>query len=113
MINWLKKLDALPKQVVILICIVFVIIVGLADYATGYQTYFFTFYLLAIFPATLRVGAFFGALISALSVTAWVSANAEAGAHYANDFIPVWNAAIMFAIYLIIVFLLTGLKNIH
>lgn len=111
--DWLKKLDTLPKQVVILVCIVFVIAVGLVDYATGYETFFFTFYLLAIFLATWQVSALFGSLISALSVTAWVSANAEAGAHYSSYFIPVWNAAIMFAIYLIIVFLLAGLKNIH
>jgi signal transduction histidine kinase len=113
MMNWLKRLDTLPKQAVILVCIVFVIVVGLVDYATGYETFFFTFYLLAIFLATWQVSALFGALISALSVTAWVSANAEAGAHYSSYFIPVWNAAIMFAIYLIIVFLLAGLKNIH
>ena len=111
--KWLKRLDALSPQVVVLVCIVFVIIVGLVDYATGYETFFFTFYLLAIFLATWRVSALFGALISALSVTAWVSANAEAGAHFSNYFIPVWNAAIMFAIYLIIVFLLSGLKKIH
>jgi len=111
--NWLKRLDALSTQVVVLVCIVSVIIVGLVDYATGYETFFFTFYLLAIFLATWRVSMLFGALISALSVTAWVSANAEAGAHYSSYFIPVWNAAIMFAIYLIIVFLLSGLKKIH
>lgn len=111
--RWLKRLDALSKQVVILICILFVTLVGLVDYMTGYEMFFFTFYLLAIFLATWRVSALFGALISALSVTAWVSANAEAGAHYANYFIPVWNAGIMFVIYLIIVFLLAGLKKIH
>jgi len=113
MITWLKKLDALAKHEVILSCIVFVVAVGLVHYATGYQTFFFTFYLLAIFLATWQVSAWFGTLISALSVTAWVSANIEGGAHYSNYFIPVWNAMIMFAIYLIIVFLLTGLKNIH
>lgn len=111
--NWLKRLDTWPKQVVVLVCILFVTLVGLVDYMTGYETFFFTFYLLAIFLATWRVSTLFGALISALSVTAWVSANAEAGAHYSNYFIPVWNAGIMFAIYLIIVFLLAGLKKIH
>ncbi|HTA30219.1 MAG TPA: sensor histidine kinase [Candidatus Cybelea sp.] len=112
-INWLKRFEAWPKQVVVLACIVFTTMVGLVDYVTGYETFFFTFYLLAIFLGTWRVNAAFGAWLSALSVTAWVSSNIEAGAHYSNYFVPVWNAAIMFTIYLIIVFLLSRLKKIN
>ena len=110
---WLKQLDAWPKQIMALICIVLVTLVGLVDYVTGYETFFFTFYLLAVFLATWRLGGAFGALISALSVTAWVSANIEAGARYSTYFVPVWNALIMFAIYLIVVFLLARLKEMH
>ena len=109
----LKRLETWPKQIVVLVCIVFVTLVGFVDFLTGYETFFFTFYLLAIFLATWRIGGGFGALISALSVTAWVSANAAAGAHYSSYFVPGWNAAIMFAIYLIVVFLLASLKKIH
>lgn len=110
---WIKRFDSLPKQVAILICVILVTVVGLVDYATGYETFFFIYYLLAIILGTWRVGAAFGVLISALSVTTWMSANFEAGAHYSNYFIPVWNAAIMFAIYLLIVFLLALLKRIY
>lgn len=113
MMTWLKRIDAWPRQVVMLVCILGVLLVGLVDWMTGYEMFFFTFYLLAIFFGTWRVSTVFGALISALSVTAWVSANAAAGAHYSNYFIPAWNALIMFVIYLIIVFLLAGLKKIH
>ncbi len=113
MTTWLKRIEAWPRQIVVLVCVWFVTLIGFADYLTGYETFFFTFYLLAIFLATWRLGGGFGALISALSVTAWVSANAAAGAHYSNYFIPAWNAAIMFIIYLIVVFLLASLKKIH
>jgi len=68
--TWLKRSKALPRQVVILACILFVILVGYVDYLTGYETFFFTFYLLAIFYGTWRVGTAFGFLISALSVAA-------------------------------------------
>jgi len=111
--TWLKRIETLPKQVVVLVCIVFITLVGLMDFITGYETFFFTFYLLAIFAGTWRVSTLFGALLSALSVTAWVSANIEAGAQFSNYFIPVWNAAIMFTIYLIIVGLLARLKRIN
>ena len=106
----LKSLHAWPKQVVALACILIVITVGWLDYITGYETFFFTFYLLAIFWGTWQVNALFGGLLSALSVTAWISSNIEAGEHYSSYFVPVWNAAIMFAIYLIIVVLLARLK---
>ncbi len=107
------RFDAWPKQVVLLACILLVTLVGWVDYLTGYETFFFTFYLLAIFLGTWRIGPAFGALISALSVTAWISSNIEAGQHYSSYFVPVWNAAIMFTIYLVIVLLLARLKKIH
>lgn len=111
MMKWPKTLESCPKQAVMLICIVFITLVGLADYATGYETFFFTFYLLAIFIGAWRVSTAFGVWLSALSVTAWISSNIEAGAHYSSYFVPVWNAAIMFTIYLIIVLLLARLKK--
>ena len=107
----LQRIEAWPKQVVILCCVCFVTLVGLVDFATGYETFFFTFYLLPVFVGTWRIRPAFGALMSALSVTAWISSNIEAGAHYSSYFVPVWNAGIMFAIYLIIVFLLARLKS--
>jgi signal transduction histidine kinase len=113
MLTRLKQFQTWPKKVVILASIWFVTLVGLADYITGYETFFFTFYLLPIFAGTWRISTVFGVLTSALSVAAWVSSNIEDGAHYSNYFIPVWNAAIMFAIYLIIVLLLARLKRIH
>jgi len=113
MTNWLKPFDAWPKQIVILACILFVTVIGFVDYVTGYETFFFTFYLLAVFLGTWRVNTFFGVLISALSVVAWVSSNIEAGQHYSSYFVPVWNAGIMFAIYVIVVLLLARLKKIN
>ena len=113
MTTQLLRLETWHRQVTILVCICFVTLVGWVDYITGYETFCFTFYLLPILAGTWRVSAFFGALMSALSVTAWVSSNIEAGAHYSSYFVPVWNALIMFAVYLIIVFLLHQLKIAH
>jgi signal transduction histidine kinase len=113
MIISLLRFEAWPKQVVVLVCILFVTLVGAVDYVTGYETFFFTFYLLGIILATWRVGPGFGALISALSVTAWISSNFEAGAQYSSYFVPVWNAAIMFTVYLFVVYLLARLRKSH
>ena len=113
MMTRLLHIDAWPRQAVALACILLVTLVGWVDYFTGYELVFFTFYLLAIFLGTWRLGAAFGALLSALSATAWVSSNIEAGQHYSSYFVPVWNAAIMFTVYLVIVGLLARLKKTH
>lgn len=98
MMAWLNRVETWPGEVVVLACIIFVTFVGLLDYISGYEMFFFTFYLIPIFWGTWRVSNAFGVLISALSVAAWVSSNIKAGQQYSSDFIPVWNAAIMFAI---------------
>src|ERR1700733_157705 len=110
---WIKHPDAWPKKFTALVCICLVLVVGLVDYATGYETFFFVFYLLAVFLGTWRVGVSFGVLISALSVTAWISTNIAAGGRYSSYFVPVWNALIMFAFYVIVVVLLALLKQLR
>jgi signal transduction histidine kinase len=110
---WIKHPDAWPAKFTALVCICLVLVVGLVDYATGYETFFFVFYLLAVFLGTWRVGTAFGILISALSVTAWISTNIAAGERYSSYFVPVWNALIMFAFYVIVVVLLALLKKLR
>lgn len=109
----LKHLEALPKRFVAPICILIVTLVGLVDYVSGYETFFFIFYLLAVFLAVWFVSVGYGVLMSALTVAAWTSSNIEAGARYSSDFVPVWNALIMFGFYLIVVWLLAKVKNFN
>ena len=103
----------LVKAALAALCIEIVTAVGLVDYLSGYETFFFVFYLFAVFLATWFVGAYFGVLMSALSVTAWISSNIAAGERYSSYFVPVWNALIMFAFYLVVVGLLAELRNFH
>ena len=102
-----------PKRFVAPLCIVIVTLVGLVDYWTGYETFFFIFYLLAVILASWFVGIPFGVLISALSVAAWVSSNIGAGARYSSYLVPVWNSLVMFLFYLVVVWLLTKLKSFN
>ena len=113
MIPWMKHLGRWPKPFAAPICILLVTLVGLVDFLTGYETFFFIFYLIAVFLGVWFVNPSFGVLVSALSVTAWVSSNIEAGAHYSSYFVPVWNAGILFAFYLVVVVLLAKLKNFN
>ena len=113
MVNWSKRLETWSKPSLAALCLVIVAAVAAVDYFTGYETFFFIFYLCAVALAAWFVGASFGALISALSVTAWISTNIAAGARYSSDFIPIWNAAIMFVFYLVVVLLLAKLHHLQ
>ena len=95
------------------LCLGIVAAVALVDYLTGYETFLFIFYLLAVFLAVWFVGNSFGVLISALSVTSWISTKIAAGEHYSGYFVPVWNAMIMFVFYLVVVVLQAKLRTTY
>jgi len=90
-----------------------VLIVGVADYLSGYEISLSIFYLFAISVAIWNVGPVFAVFISALSVTSWLVGDWAAGVVYPNRFVPVWNAAIIFAFYLFVVWLLSRLKSLN
>lgn len=90
-----------------------VLIVGAADYLTGHEILFSTFYLAAVALAVWSVGPGFGIAVSVLSVGAWVVGDFAAGAVYPRPFVPVWNAAIILAFYLVVVGLLGRLRTMQ
>jgi len=113
MTAWMKNLEHRPKRFAVPICILLVTLIGLVDFLTGYETFFFIFYLIVVFFSVRWVSTSFGVWMSALSVTAWVSSNLAAGEHYSSYLVPVWNACIMFACYLVVVALLARLMKFN
>ena len=113
MFAWIKRFETWSRSSLVAASIGIVIAVGCVDYLTGYETFFFVFYLLAVCLAAWFVSVSFGILISALSVTTWVYTNIAAGEQYSSVFVPLWNAMIMFAFYLVVVGLLARLRALH
>ena len=113
MVTWIKQFETWSKPSLMALCLGIVAAVGFVDYLTGYETFCFVFYLLAVFLAVWFVGSSSGGLISALSVMAWISSNIAAGERYSSYFVPVWNAIIMFVFYLVVVTLLARLRTMH
>jgi signal transduction histidine kinase len=113
MVAWIKQFETWSKPSLMALCLGIVAVVGFVDYLTGYETFFFIFYPLAVFLAVWFVSGSFGGVISALSVMAWISTNIAAGEHYSSYFVPVWNAMIMFVFYLVVVGLLARLRTMH
>jgi signal transduction histidine kinase len=112
MVAWIKRIEKLSKPTTVAMSIGLVILVGLGDYLTGYEAFFFIFYLIPLFLAVWCVGVSFAVLISALSVTAWRVSNFVAGAHYTSSLISAWNIAVVFVLYLVVVGLLKLYKEL-
>lgn len=91
--------------------LLFVVVVGLGDYLAGYEVSFSIFYLAAISVGAWLIGRPFAWLLSALSVICWIGGDFAAGAKFANPFVPMWNATIAFAFYLIMVEMLSNLRT--
>jgi signal transduction histidine kinase len=90
--------------------LVMLAVVGAADYLTGHEILFSTFYLVPVAMAAWLVGAGFAAIVSILSVGAWLIGDFAAGAVYSHAFVPAWNAAIILIFYLVVVLLISRLR---
>jgi signal transduction histidine kinase len=88
-------------------------VVGGADYMTGHEILFSTFYLVPVALVAWTVGRTLAILVSVLSVGVWLIGDFAAGATYQHPFVPVWNAAIVLAFYLVVVWLLTRLHEMQ
>jgi len=88
-----------------------VVAVGVVDYFASSEVQFALFYLIAVALATWTVGRGFAVLVSALSLGAWLLGDFAGGALHPRPFVAVWNAAIVFGFYVIVVALLTRVRN--
>lgn len=93
--------------------LVFMVLVGLVDYLTGFEIFFSVFYLVGVGFSVWFVSRGFGFLLSVLSVAIWIVGDFAAGASYSNSFIPIWNAAVLLAFYCFVVWLLALLRSLH
>ena len=87
-------------------------LVGIIDYQAGFERSLLVFYLLPVALGTWFVGWRFGVILCALSVTVWIVGDIEAGAVYSSPSVPIWNASIAVASFLIVVWLLHRLHSL-
>jgi diguanylate cyclase (GGDEF)-like protein len=107
----LTLLNRLPKNILLIISCVLVVIIGLADYLSGYFLSFSIFYLIPVMMATWYFGRTGGFLISILSGFAWFIADLMAEHVYPDSLIPFWNASLRIGFFLIVSHLLFLLQK--
>ncbi len=100
-----------PTQIVLALAIVLVL--GVADYLTGYEAFFAVFYLFPISFMAWHVGPRAGHLYSVLASVVWLVANAAAGETHSALWIYAWNTLTRLAVFLIVSSLLAALRASH
>lgn len=113
MLGFVKQLEQCSRTVFITTALLIVAVIGAVDYLTGFETSFSIFYLLAIGLAAWFVGRGFAICISILSVAVSLAGDLARGAHFSSPFVPAWNAIILIAFYLVVVWLLAILRSLY
>lgn len=113
MFGWVKRLGPQSRAMFVLAVFVIVVAVGFVDYATGWELSFSVFYLLALGLATWFVGRGFAFSISIVSVAVSLAGDLATGGRYSSRLVPLWNATIVLAFYVIVVSLLAKLRALY
>lgn len=112
-LHWLDSLwNHQNPQVITLSGLVLTGFLALIDYATGFEISFAFFYLISICFVAWYAGRTPGIFISILSALAWEEANRLAGETYSSPFISYWNAATRLGFFLVVVILLSYLREL-
>jgi len=83
------------------------ILVGYADYSTGYKVTLLVFYLLPIIYVLRAAGQGYAFVMAVLAALVWLAADVAAGEHYTDYLTPVWNTGICLAVFLLVIVLLS------
>lgn len=103
----LKYLEKLPKQYMLFISVIMIVLLGVMDYFSGPDLSVFIFYLAPVFLATWFISRATGVALSVLSALSWSLADRI----YANAIIPYWNLSMEVGFFVIITYILSGLKD--
>ena len=88
-------------------------LVGYGDYVTGFELTMLAFYLLPILYALRYVGPGFAFLMAVLSPFVSLFADFAAGQRYSDFLVPIWNAGIRMAVFLLVVILFSARKHLQ
>jgi len=98
------------KLLLLSINIVFVILLGIIDYFSGYEVSFALFYLLPVSLVGWFAGKKAGFFIAIIAAATWHAANSLAGELFSNPLIPYWNTATRLGFFIVVTLILSRLR---
>jgi len=113
--NFFRKIihynHSLNKLALLIGCIGLVLLLGMADYLSGFEFSFSLFYLVPVAITAWYINRNCAFIIAGLSSIVWHFSNSLAGQLYSNPAIGLWNAFVRLAYFGIISLLLVYLKK--
>lgn len=94
-----------------LLSLVLILVIGVADFLTGFELSFSLFYLAPISLVAWYAGGTSGLLISLISALVWFVADIASGNTYSAPWIYLWNTFIRLGIFIAVTMILARLKN--
>lgn len=85
-------------------------LVGVADYCTGYELSFSVFYLIPVAVVVWFSSYWLGVVMCIISAVIWLVIDMKSGQVYSNDLILYWNAAVRLIFFLATSYLLAEVK---
>lgn len=113
LLGWVRRIEGYSRTFYVVAAFAIVLVVGFVDYATRWEFSFSVFYLLAVGEAAWFVGKGFGWVISVASVVVSLGGDFASSPHYDFSLQPYWNASIVLAFYLVVVWLIARLRVLH
>lgn len=103
-------LENRSKGILAIFGVIFVLILGYLNYFVGSQISFSIFYLVPVFLLSWYVSRNAGIMISMVAALAWLAADLVSSGTYPYRVVPYWNAAVLFAFFLVTTVILSRLK---
>lgn len=88
-----------------------VILLGIMDFATGFELSFSFFYLIPVAMAAWAMGRKAGLAFSVVCASVWLTSNLLSGQTISSIFIGVWNTLLRFGFYAVVTVLLAELRH--
>jgi len=105
------RLLSLPKLVVVVLALVLLGLIGAVEYITGRDFALSAVYLVPICWACWAAGRGIGIMVAIAGAVTWFMADLKSGFVYPHPWIPYWNALMLFALFLTVVYLLSAFQT--
>jgi signal transduction histidine kinase len=107
--SWLSRPFGKGKAVAAVGSMAVLWLIGWIDYLADYRLLFTVLYVLPIAYATVKVSRGYAVALAILSVIIWTGGDILGGAPSPGVLIRIWNAAIVFSLFIIVIYLLNAL----
>jgi signal transduction histidine kinase len=111
--NPLRRKSVMSKLGTVSLALTLSGLLGFVEYATGYDFHLTALFLVPISWAGWVVGRRAGLVLAITSTVFWLVADLMTGHPYKHPVIPYWNALMLLAFFVVIVYLLSGFQEIH